>query len=357
MMRFVQGNLLEASVEALVNTVNTVGVMGKGIALMFKEVFPGNFQTYQDACSRNEIRIGRMFVTENQTFSGPRWIINFPTKKHWRQPSKLEWIIEGLGDLRRVIQQNHIRSIALPPLGSGNGGLEWREVRQQVERALGDLEDVDVLVYEPIEKYQNVAKRTGVEKLTPARALMAEMIRRYWVLGIECTLLEVQKLGWFLERTIQSLQIDDPLNLQFVADKYGPYSDRLRHLLDSLDGTYLHCDKRLSDAGPSDTIWFDEERRKYVDLFLQQDAAQGLNKVLDLTAKRIDGFESPLGMELLATVDWLITREQSEPSIAGIREGLSKWPAGKSAAERKLRLFDDRLIGLALKQLVPTVNI
>jgi O-acetyl-ADP-ribose deacetylase (regulator of RNase III) len=357
MMRFVQGNLLEASVEALVNTVNTVGVMGKGIALMFKEAFPGNFQTYQDACSRNEIRIGRMFVTENQTFSGPRWIINFPTKKHWRQPSKLEWIIEGLGDLRRVIQQNHIRSIALPPLGSGNGGLEWREVRQQVERVLGDLEDVDVLVYEPIEKYQNVAKRTGVEKLTPARALMAEMIRRYWVLGIECTLLEVQKLGWFLERTIQSLQIDDPLNLQFVADKYGPYSDRLRHLLDSLDGTYLHCDKRLSDAGPSDTIWFDEERRKYVDLFLQQDAAQGLNKVLDLTAKRIDGFESPLGMELLATVDWLITREQSEPSIAGIREGLSKWPAGKSAAERKLRLFDDRLIGLALKQLVPTVNI
>jgi hypothetical protein len=298
-----------------------------------------------------------MFVTENQTFSGPRWIINFPTKKHWRQPSKLEWIIEGLGDLRRVIQQNHIRSIALPPLGSGNGGLEWREVRQQVERVLGDLEDVDVLVYEPIEKYQNVAKRTGVEKLTPARVLMAEMIRRYWVLGIECTLLEVQKLGWFLERTIQSLQIDDPLNLQFVADKYGPYSDRLRHLLDSLDGTYLHCDKRLSDAGPSDTIWFDEERRKYVDLFLQQDAAQGLNKVLDLTAKRIDGFESPLGMELLATVDWLITREQSEPSIAGIREGLSKWPAGKSAAERKLRLFDDRLIGLALKQLVPTVNI
>ena len=357
MMRFVQGNLLEASVEALVNTVNTVGVMGKGIALMFKEAFPANFLAYEEACERLEIKIGRMFVTETGALSGPRWIINFPTKKHWRQPSKLEWIIEGLGDLRRVIQQNHIRSIALPPLGSGNGGLEWREVRQQVERVLGDLEDVDVLVYEPIEKYQNVAKRTGVEKLTPARVLMAEMIRRYWVLGIECTLLEVQKLGWFLERTIQSLQIDDPLNLQFVADKYGPYSDRLRHLLDSLDGTYLHCDKRLSDAGPSDTIWFDEERRKYVDLFLQQDAAQGLNKVLDLTAKRIDGFESPLGMELLATVDWLITREQSEPSIAGIREGLSKWPAGKSAAERKLRLFDDRLIGLALKQLVPTVNI
>ena len=251
MMRFVQGNLLEAPVEALVNTVNTVGVMGKGIALMFKEAFPANFRAYEDACKRHEIKIGRMFVTETGALSGPKWIINFPTKKHWRQPSKLEWITEGLGDLKRVIEQKHIHSVALPPLGSGNGGLNWSDVREEVERVLGDLENVEVVVYEPIEKYQNVAKRTGVEKLTPARALVAEMIRRYWVLGIECTYLEVQKLGWFLERSIQSLGIDDPLKLEFVADKYGPYSDRLRHLLNNLDGTYLHCDKRLSDAGPS----------------------------------------------------------------------------------------------------------
>jgi len=357
MMRFVQGNLFEAPVEALVNTVNTVGVMGKGIALMFKEAFPGNFLAYEEACKGHEIKIGRMFVTETGALSGPRWIINFPTKKHWRPPSKLEWITEGLGDLKRVIRQNHIHSVAIPPLGSGNGGLNWSEVRQQVERVLGDLEDVDVVVYEPTEKYQNVAKRTGVDKLTPARALVAEMIRRYWVLGIECTLLEVQKLGWFLERTIQSLDIDDPLNFHFVADKYGPYSERLRHLLNNLDGTYLHCDKRLSDAGPSDTISFNEERRNYLDLYLQQDAARTLRNVLDLTAKRIDGFESPLGMELLATVDWLIAREQCEPSIAGIRKGLSKWPAGKSAADRKLRILDDRLIDLALRQLVSPLNI
>jgi O-acetyl-ADP-ribose deacetylase (regulator of RNase III) len=357
MMKFTQGNLLEAPVEALVNTVNTVGVMGKGIALMFKEAFPANFLAYEDACKHHQMKIGQMFVTETGALSGPRWIINFPSKKHWRQPSKLEWITEGLGDLKRVIHQKHIRSIALPPLGSGNGGLDWSEVRQQVERVLGDLEDVDVIVYEPTAKYQNVAKRTGVDKLTPARALVAEMIRRYWVLGIECTYLEVQKLGWFLERTIQSLGIDDPLNFQFVADKYGPYSDRLRHLLNNLDGTYLHCDKRLSDAGPSDTISFNEERRNYVDLYFKQDAAKTLRKVLDLTAKRIDGFESPLGMELLATVDWLIARERCEPSVAGIREGLSKWPGEKSAADRKLRLFDDRLIDLALRQLVSTASI
>jgi O-acetyl-ADP-ribose deacetylase (regulator of RNase III) len=351
MMRFVQGNLLEAKVEALVNTVNTVGVMGKGIALMFKEAFPGNFRAYEDACKRQDVKIGRMFVTETRALEGPRWIINFPTKKHWRQPSKLEWIIEGLKDLRRVIQEHSIHSIALPPLGTGNGKLDWLEVRPEIERVLGDLESVDICVYEPTEKYQNVAKRTGVEELTPARVLIAEMIRRYWVLGIECTYLEVQKLGWFLERTIRTLGIEDPLKLHFKADKYGPYSDRLRHLLDALDGTYLHCDKRLSDAGPSDTIWFDEERRKYVDLFLTQDTSEDLNRVLDVTSKRIDGFESPLGMELLATVDWLIEREQAEPTVAGIRSALQKWPAGEAASQRKLRLFNDRLLKLALDQL------
>lgn len=356
MMRFVKGDLLDAKVEALVNTVNTVGVMGKGVALMFKEAFPANFRAYEEACAAKQVRIGRMFVTENQTFEGPRWIINFPTKKHWRQPSKREWIVEGLKDLRRVIQENEIQSIALPPLGSGNGGLDWSDVRPEIERVLGDLEDVDVHVYEPIAKYQNVAKRTGVEKLTPARVLIAEMIRRYWVLGIECTYLEVQKLGWFLERTIDSLGFEDPLKLQFKADKYGPYSDRLRHLLNGLDGTYLHCDKRLSDAGPADTIWFDEERRRYIDLFLQQESSRSLNRVLDLTAKRIDGFESPLGMELLATVGWLIQREHAEPTLSGIRSGLLNWPAGQAAAERKAHLFDDRLLNLALARVTADID-
>jgi O-acetyl-ADP-ribose deacetylase (regulator of RNase III) len=351
MMKFLQGNLLDAPVEALVNTVNTVGVMGKGIALMFKEVFPNNFRAYEHACKHDEVRVGRMFVTQTAAFKGPRWIINFPTKQHWRSPSKIEWITEGLQDLRRVVEELGIRSIALPPLGAGNGGLDWRDVRPEVERALGDLKDVEILVYEPTEKYQNVAKPTGVEKLTPARALVAEMVRRYWVLGIDCTYLEVQKLGWFMERTVHRLGIDDPFKgLGFTADKYGPYSERLRHLLNALDGTYLHCDKRLGDAGPTDTIWFDEQKRKHIDLFFQQEGNAPLRKVLDLTAETIDGFESPMGMELLATVDWLIEREHSEPTVTGIRVGLKNWPAGPAAAERKLRLFDERLIGLALER-------
>lgn len=352
MIKFLQGNLLDAPAEALVNTVNTVGVMGKGIALMFKEAFPGNFHSYEKAAKLQEVRVGHMFVTENQSLAGPKWLINFPTKEHWRQPSKLEWIVDGLKDLRRVVEEKGIHSIALPPLGCGNGGLDWSEVKPEIERAFAGLRDVDVWIFEPTPKYQNVAKRTGVMELTPARALVAEMIRRYWVLGIECTYLEVQKLSWFLERTIQDFGVDDPLALKFVADKYGPYSDRLRHLLNGLDGSYLHCDKRLSDAGPSDTIWFDEERRPYVDLFLKQETSRPLRAILDRTAERIDGFESPLGMELLSTVDWLIERERCGRTVPEIRAGLNRWSAGPEAAERKRKLFDDRLIQLALDRLI-----
>jgi len=117
----------------------------------------------------------------------------------------LEWVEEGLKDLVRVVREKNIHSIALPPLGCGNGGLEWSMVRGEIEKALGELDDVDVTVYEPILKYQNVPKSKGLEDLTPARALVAELVRRYGVLGIECTLLEVQKLAWFLQRMIASL--------------------------------------------------------------------------------------------------------------------------------------------------------
>ena len=305
MITFGQGNLLEARAEALVNTVNTVGVMGKGIALMFKERFAENFRLYSAACKASQIRTGKVFVTEVHELDGPRWIINFPTKQHWRAPSRMEWIVEGLQDLRRVLLANEVKSVAIPPLGSGNGGLEWADVRTQIEAALGDL-DIDILVFEPTRQYQNVAKRSGVEKLTPARALIAELVRRYWVLGMECSLLEIQKLAWFLERAIERFSpADNPLDLRFIPNKYGPYANRLTHLLNSLDGSYLHCEKRISDADPLDTIWFDDARKGFVQAYLKTEAKPYL-EALEYTAALIDGFESPFGMELLATVEWLL---------------------------------------------------
>ena len=161
-------------------------------------------------------------------------------------------------------------------------------MRPLIEAELGGLEGVEIQVYEPTAKYQNVAKRTGLEKLTPARALVAEMVRRYWILGIECTILEIQKLSWFLERYIKKMELEDPLNLDFSADKYGPYAHRLTHLLNALDGSYLHCGKRLADASPLDTIWFDESRRQQVNCYLRSVDAKQFTPALEKTDALID---------------------------------------------------------------------
>lgn len=350
MITYTQGNLLDADVEALVNTVNTVGVMGKGIALMFKERFPVNMAAYAEACKKQQVQTGKMFVTKADELMGQRWIVNFPTKQHWRARSQLQWIIEGLTDLRRFIEQNNVRSIAIPPLGAGNGGLDWAEVKPHIEKALSDLQDVNILIYEPTSKYQNIAKTKGIEALTPARAMIAELVRRYWVLGMECSLLEIQKLAWFLDRAITAEHLENPLKLRFKAHNYGPYADNLRHLLDDLDGSYLKSDKRISDCAPLDVIWFNDAKKAAVATYLKTEAKTWL-PALEKTAHLIDGFESPYGMELLATVDWLITRQQAEPNVASLQEGLRRWVAGERWAQRKLKLFDEARLGLALERL------
>ncbi|AUB81210.1 macro domain-containing protein [Candidatus Thiodictyon syntrophicum] len=351
MIHYTKGNLLDADVEAVVNTVNTVGVMGKGIALMFKERFPQNFSAYAAVCKDKKLAPGGIFVTERTDLLGPRWVINFATKGHWRHPSKMEWIDTGLADLRRFIREHGVKSIAVPPLGAGNGKLDWSEVKPRIEAALGDLTEVDVIVYEPTSQYQNVAKRSGVEKLTPARALIAELVRRYWILGIECSLLEIQKLAWFLERNIEIYALDDPLDLRFEANKYGPYARRLHHLINGLDGSYLHCHKRLADAGSLDVIWFEDSKKEYIKVYLDGPEAKPYRAAFHETTALIDGFETPLGLELLATTDWLIDREGCPATVEGILDGLKHWPGGgPEAGPRKLKLFDERLIRLALER-------
>lgn len=192
------------------------------------------------------------------------------------------------------------------------------------------------------------AKQAGVEKLTPARALIAELVRRYWVLGIECSLQEIQNLAWFLECAIEKLTPEDnPLNLQFVAHKYGPYSGQLRHLLNSLEGSYLHSERRIGN--PLYGIWFDDDRKKEVQAYLETEAKVYM-EVLEYTARLIDGFESPYGLELLATVDWLLRKEGVKPTVQAIREGMKHWP-GEGAGKRKTQLFDDRSIEIALAHL------
>jgi len=351
MITFTRGNLLEANTEALVNTVNTVGVMGKGIALMFKEAFPENFRSYAKACKAGNVQTGKMFVTERNVLIGPRWIINFPTKQHWRNPSQMEWIDDGLADLYRFIQENEIHSIAIPPLGSGNGGLDWNCVKEKIITALSNLPDLEVLVYEPTRAYQNVTKKNGVQKLTPARALIADLVRRYCSIGIDCSILEIQKLAWFLERTIEHFAIHNPLNFQFTANRYGPYAHRLMHLLNALDGSYLQCEKRISDAIPSDIIRFDYQKQSVISDYLSLSENSQYVLALEKTEARIDGLQSPLGLEALATVDWLLTKNKCQPTIQSIKKGLKNWTGGNGSGDRKLRLFNDKLLQLCITRL------
>ena len=149
MIAYLRGNLLQDDAQALVNTVNTVGVMGKGIALQFKQRFPANFAAYAQACKLGQVQTGRMFITEPGELTGPRWVVNFPTKQHWRDPSRMVWVVDGLQDLRSFLLSNAVPSIALPALGAGLGGLPWHTVRDYIEATLGDL-PVAVRVYEPL---------------------------------------------------------------------------------------------------------------------------------------------------------------------------------------------------------------
>ncbi|CAA0240152.1 hypothetical protein AB901B6_02422 [Acinetobacter baumannii] len=350
MITYTTGNLLEAPAEALVNTVNTVGVMGKGIALMFKERFPQNMDAYAKACKVGAVKTGKMFITEPQELVGPRWIINFPTKQHWKANSKIEWIEDGLIELRNFLIKNNVKSIAIPPLGAGNGGLNWEDVKPRIEAALGDLNEIDILIYEPNIKYQNVTKSMGVKNLTPPRAMISDLIRRYWFLGMDCSLLEIQKLAWFLQRLIEKNGLQNSLKLNFEAKNYGPYAHNLNHLLNSLDGSYLTSEKRIPDCKPLDVIWFKQEKEEHISVYLKTEAKEYL-PILDQASELIEGFESPFGLELLATVDWVLYKMESEPTIESIKKYLAEWPAGDKWATRKLNLFDDNSIRFALERL------
>ncbi len=149
MIHFVTGNILDSSAQALVNTVNTMGVMGKGIALQFKKQFPNNYRIYKEVCEQNALQVGQLLIIEEDSmFSGKKVIINFPTKTNWRLPSEYEYIEAGLKELKKVVLERNIESIAIPPLGAGNGGLEWQKVKKMIIDTLSDL-DCETYLYEP----------------------------------------------------------------------------------------------------------------------------------------------------------------------------------------------------------------
>lgn len=326
------GNLLEAKAEALVNTVNCVGVMGRGVALQFRQAFPSNYQAYKKACDNKEVRIGKMFVTDLARFANPKHIINFPTKKHWRGASKLEYIEEGLIDLVRVVKDCGIRSIAIPPLGCGLGGLKWSDVQPRIVDALGSINNLDILLFEPNEQPEpiRVVNHTEPPPMTSGRAVLLILMGRYLagLMDPFVSLLEIHKLMYFMQEAGQ------PLKLKFNQAPYGPYAENLRHVLIKVDGHFI---KGYGDGtdDPRRAIEIEDSALTLANDVFKAEAA--LQEKFDRVEKLIDGYETPFGMELLATVHWVVTRQQARDPLEATQK-VHAWNDRKAMfSERHVR--------------------
>jgi O-acetyl-ADP-ribose deacetylase (regulator of RNase III) len=341
MIEHPQGNLLEADAEALVNTVNCVGVMGKGIALQFKQAFPENFRVYERTCRAGEVQPGRMLVVETGRMIAPRYIINFPTKRHWREGSRLEDIDAGLTALIEEVQRLGIQSIAVPPLGCGNGGLDWSVVRPRIEAAFARVPGVRVLLFSPLGAPDPAAMPVGTKRpdMTPARALFVKLLEQYAALEYTCTLLEVQKLAYFLQ------EAGEPLRLEYKAAHYGPYAANLNKVLERIEGHFI---RGYGDSqSPTAVIHLERGAAEEADRFLagHPDSRRRLESISQL----ITGFETPYGMELLASVHWLACHGRKP--VTGAAESLAALHAW---SPRKRKLFKPRHIEVAWQRLVET---
>lgn len=312
-----QGNLLEADAEALVNTVNCVGVMGKGIALQFRQAFPDNFTRYAKVCKEKQMKPGHMLVVETGSMLNPKYIINFPTKRHWKGKSKMEDVEAGLVDLTTQVRHLNIQSIAIPPLGAGLGGLNWSGVRARIVEAFAELPDVQVLLFEPKDAppVEKMLVRTKQPNMTPGRALLIRLLDLYGRQGYRHSLLEVQKLAYFLQ------EAGEPMRLRFQAHNYGPYADNLNHALQHIEGHFI---RGYGDRSAKAEIRLMPNASERATEFLKSKPEAEVH--LERVKKLIEGFETPYGMELLSTVHWVIKYEEGvQGDLEAIREKVESW--------------------------------
>lgn len=344
MLRYTTGNIFASGAMALVNTVNTEGIMGKGLALQFKKRYPENYVAYAYACKQGEVAIGKMFIVPYNNFNGLNYIINFPTKNKWRTKSKLSDITKGLLALKNEIIRLKITSIAIPPLGCGLGGLKWKEVRHEIESVFSDFTQADIIIYEPLKCANPAPQPVANPHLTKAKALFLRCYQLYMDLApaSEITFVEAHKLAYLLQNICH---ID--LHLRFKAWKYGPYALNLAHVLNDMEGTWIDG--------------FGDGTHKAFETFHLLPAAAdalvlSLPKAYEEALRCVDavfeGFESPLGLELLATVHWLVNNDGVPASREAIVRALASWKNNYNGwGERKVRLFPPSMIDMALTRL------
>lgn len=333
-----EGNLLEVNVDALVNTVNTIGIMGKGIALQFKNAFPANFKAYAKACKANEVELGKMFVFDNGQLTNPRWIVNFPTKGHWRSKSRLVDVESGLDDLRLTIAELGVTSIAVPPVGCGNGGLNWADIYPLILAKLDGL-NIDVHIYGPAgaPAAQDMTVSTPRPPLTPGKAALIAIVDGYSKLALGASLIEIQKLMYFLQ------EAGEPLKLRYKEERYGPYADNLRHVLKAVEGHYLEGfgDGSLSVYEAESIRVLDTAADEAMVILADSLTVKHTRSVLDLVV----GYESAYGLELLATVHWVATKNDDINDLNSVITRVQDW------SRRKERMFTTDHIETAWRHL------
>ena len=338
MIELTQGDILRADVEALVNTVNCVGVMGRGIALQFKKVFPDNFKTYKAVCDRKELQPGKMFISDLNRIHNPRYVVNFPTKRHWKGKSRMEDIEAGLQALVAEVRNRRIHSIAIPPLGCGLGGLRWADVRARIEKAFQDLPDVQVFLYEPKggPPAEEMVHSTKAPGLTVGRAALLVLMRRYLAAVMDpfVTLLEIHKLMYFMQ------EAGEGLKLEYNKAPYGPYARNLRHVLTLMEGHFISGYGDAED-NPEREINLLPEILPQAESFLEDHPStrNHFQRVVDL----ISGFETPFGMELLSTVHWVVTREGAKTADQAVSKTYSWNNRKRMFREKHIRLAWDIL--------------
>lgn len=339
MIELTSGDILKDDSDAIVNTVNCVGIMGRGIALQFKNAWPENFKAYEAACKREEVQPGRMFIYDTEQLAAPRYIINFPTKRHWKGKSRMQDIDTGLEALVRDIARLGIRSIAIPPLGSGLGGLEWEDVRPRIEAAMQAVPDVRVRIFEPkgAPQADKMQHSRDVPRMTAGRAALVELVNRYMqgLLDPAISLLEVHKLMYFMQVA------GEPLRLNYVKAPYGPYAENLRHVLQKIEG---HMVAGYADGGddPTKPLTVVPGAIEEAGAFLAEHV--GTRARFDRVGDLVEGFETPFGLELLSTVHWVATQGEPGAVVEDVVRETHAWN------DRK-KQFTPRQIGIALNVL------
>lgn len=340
MIKYIVGNLLESSAEALVNTVNTVGVMGKGIALQFKNEFPDNYKKYAKACKDGTFTIGQLLIVEEESLLyGKKIIINLPTKTDWRKPSEYSYIETGLKELSKEIEKRNIKSIAIPPLGAGNGGLNWERVKELMEKNLHNI-NCDIFIYQPNSTIQEALKKERV-KLTPARAMLLAVLFETVKNGEFVSEFAAEKIAYFLQR----FGAADIFNLDFKPNFYGPYSGKVKRVLNYMNGSYITGYSAM-DKKPFEELGIMMDSEKDVLDFLNEPDNLKYLDITNHTKQFLSGFYSSFGLELLSTIDFLAQKHQTK-SLEEISAYLSNW------SNRKRTLFSNqKFVQLALNKLV-----